>query len=507
MNAWSQILAAAALERTALALSLRDVGNQQETFLFDLLRKNQDTQFGKQHAFAGVDSIAAFRRRVPLRRDDEFAPWLDATAAGEPNVLTAEPVIAFEATGGGAGGRKIIPYTAASLRAFRAGVLPWLAYLLQRFPRIAEGVAYVAASPVLRAPQTLACGLPLGLPSDAAYLGADLLEPLSRVITVPPASVDLAQWRVTTLAHLAAREDLTLISIWSPSFLLELLDALPVEADAVLAVLHARGDAGAARRLDLALSTPDGLTRHLWPRLQAISLWMDGVSARYAARVGELLPGVHLDGKGVLATESVVTVRNSARACVPALNSAFIEFMDPAGDFHLGHELEAGRRYRVALTTPGGLYRYDLGDELECDAAEDTPALRFVGRAGLISDLVGEKLSDSFVASALAGLDHAASLVPQFAPAPHYELWLDSCGDFPAAPLATRIDELLKANPQYAYARQLGQLREPVAVRAPGFAQFRARRHAAQGLRYGDSKSCALILDRTSLPYVGGLPT
>ena len=134
--------------------------------------------------------------------------------------------IRFEATSGtGAQGGKLIPYTQTSLAAFRAGVLPWLACLLERHPRIARGVAYVAASPVTRSSRAPVAGIPVGLHSDAAYLGAELAPALANIITQPPAFEDLRSWRIGTLAHLAARQDLTLISVWSPTFLLELLDA------------------------------------------------------------------------------------------------------------------------------------------------------------------------------------------------------------------------------------------------------------------------------------------
>jgi hypothetical protein len=472
---------------------------QQPYKLLSLLAANANTKFGKQHGFATITSVEDFRQAVPVRSDVEFAPWFARVAQGESAVLTIEPPVAFEATSGTTQGARLIPYTAASLAAFRAGVLPWIAYLLERCPRIVEGVAYVAASPVMRAARKLPGGVPVGLPSDAAYLGAELAPSLAQILTMPPPFEDLPRWRVGTLAHLARRSDLTLISVWSPTFLLELLESLPRDSEHVCALLRDAGDAAAAERVARALASSDGLVRHLWPNLQAVSMWMDGASAPYAARVGELLPEVHLDGKGVLATESVLTVRQS-HGCVPALESAFIEFLDGADDAYLAYELIAGQRYRAVITTPGGLYRYDLGDVLECETQGSSgPTLHFVGRAGVVSDLVGEKLSDCFVATVLAQLPAGAALVPSPQPRPHYELWVDTAEPLDGK-LAVRVDSLLHDNPQYAYARKLGQLEQLDVICAPGFAQHRARELAARGVRLGDAKSCALILDRSQLP-------
>ena len=493
---WSTIAKAAARERAVLERALAQPAAQQRALLADLLRANAETEFGVEHGFGKIRDEHDFRRRVPLRRDEEYRPWLDRVAEGRQRVLTAGPVVVFESTGGTAGA-KLIPYTEASLAAFRAGVLPWLSYLLDRYPRIAQGLAYVAASPVTRAPRKLPCGLPVGLPSDAAYLGADLMPALSQVITVPPAADEITRWRVGTLAHLVRCRELSFISIWSPTFLLELLEALPRNAESVLAELH--GDQDATRRLERALAAADGLTTPLWPQLQVVSLWLDAASAPYAARVRELLPGVALDAKGVLATESVITTHTSA-GMVPALTSVFCEFLDGDGVSHLAHELQPAQRYRAVITTPGGLYRYDIGDEFEClPPRHGIPQLRFVGRAGVISDLVGEKLTDSFVAHALAPLAMGASLVPRHSPKPHYELWLDRAVP-DSGMVAADVEARLAANPQYAYARSLGQLRELQIVCSPGFAQYRARLLAAQGGRLGDAKSCALLLDATQLP-------
>ncbi|HUQ09721.1 MAG TPA: GH3 auxin-responsive promoter family protein [Steroidobacteraceae bacterium] len=497
MNAWRHIASAAREEHDALAGAFERPALQQRNLLMSLLATHERTGFGVEHGFAAIQDIDDFRRRVPIRRDDAYLPWLERVAAGEPGVLTRDAPVAFEATGGTIGA-KLIPYTAQSLRAFRAGVLPWLHSLLERRPRIMQGLAYVAASPVTRAPRTLPCGLPLGLPSDAAYLGEDLLPSLAQVITVPPPESEVSRWRIRTLAHLARRQDLTFMSVWSPTFLLELLGSLPRSAESVLAELQ--GDTDATRRLERALAARDGLVPALWPNLEAVSMWMDGASQPYAQRVAELLPGVHLDAKGVLATESVITTRFDDRL-VPALNSAFLEFV-AHDEPRLAHELAEGETYRVVITTPGGLYRYDIGDEFICQSLRDgIPELRFIGRAGVVSDLVGEKLTDSFVAAALAPLPVGASLVPRSSPDPHYELWVDS----PTADdgLASRIDARLNGNPQYAYARQLGQLRELQIVCSPGFAQHRARLLSALGGRLGDAKSCALILDRNLLPSVG----
>ena len=498
MSAWDPIADAGRQAHARLLDALQRPSEQQGALLAQLLRTNADTQFGREHGFSSIRTLEDFRRSVPVRRDAEYRPWLDQVVSGQPRILTESRVVAIEATGGSTGA-KLIPYTAESLAAFASGVLPWLHHLLTRFPRISDGLAYVAASPVTRMPTTLPCGLPLGLPSDAAYLGESLMPALSKVITAAPVSHDVAQWRIHTLAHLARRSDITLLSVWSPTFLLELLESLPSQAEAVLAALH--DDREASRRLERALSATGRLGAALWPNLQVVSLWSDGASGPYARRVQSLLPEAFFDAKGVLATESVITTRIDDRL-VPALTSAFLEFIDPSGSCRLAHELEEGILYRAVVTTPGGLYRYDIGDEFLCESMRDGIAdLRFRGRVGTVSDLVGEKLTDSFVSQALSLLPLGAALVPRHSPDPHYELWLDGA-EAASEAVVSAVEARLSENPQYAYARQIGQMKALRVVWSPGFARFRSLRQAAKGSRLGDVKPLALLIDASQLPPV-----
>ena len=131
-------------------------------------------------------SIDEFRARVPIRSYESFAHGSIAWRPAKLGVLTREPVIAFEETGGSTSGRKLIPYTAASLAAFRAAVLPWLADLADRRPG-----AFRAARPMWRSARSRARsrrvgGIPVGLASEGAYLGADLVPAFVSVLAVPP---------------------------------------------------------------------------------------------------------------------------------------------------------------------------------------------------------------------------------------------------------------------------------------------------------------------------------
>lgn len=472
MKAWHAILEAAASDRAALRAACRDPRLQQERYLRRIVQTERSTQFGLTHDFARIRTIDDFRAAVPIRPYEAFAPWIERSANGERCVLTQDDIVAFEETGGSSSGAKLIPYTANSFAAFRAAVLPWLAALAERRPGICVGPAYAAVSPRMRPPRSLPCGLSVGLPSEAAYLGNELHGPLSELLVMPSGALDAQRWRTSTLAALVAQRDLAFIAIYSPTFLLELIDDSSVD------------------------------TERLWPRLDAIATWTEGASSGYARHLAERFPHAHIDARGVLATESALTVRiDEQEGCVPALTSAFVELIDRSDRAHLSHEATPGEIYRMVITTPGGLYRYDIQDEFECVGfCDDAPRLKFLGRAGVASDLVGEKLTDAFVSQALAPLSLPAALAPVSESKPHYELWVDAMSSSDDEQLAQRADDLLKMNPQYDYARAAGQLGPIRVIAKRGYTRYRQDTLTRRGMRAGDVKATSLILDRSTLP-------
>jgi hypothetical protein len=465
-----------------------DAEPRQTAWLRAALSRAKKTVYGRRHDFASIRTPEEYRERVPLASYEDLAPLIERAAAGEKDVLFPGAALAFERTGGGSLGGKLIPYSARSLEDFRRALLPWLADAID-VHGLGRGAAYWAISPAARAPETTSGGVPVGLP-DGAYLGAEAGAAFSALSAVP-ASVgglrSVAEWRLATLAGLLNRPDLELISIWSPTFLLALLDAVAPHARE----LRPRLDAGARVRLDTFLWGGDASV--LWPELKLVSAWADASSRPFWDELRARLPGAAFQAKGLLATEGVVAVPDRAGRPVLAADSGFYEFLDENGAARFAHELAAGARCEVVTTTSGGLYRYRTGDRVVCEGkTQGLPILRFVGRAGLTSDLVGEKLSEDFVGACLDEVPGFRMLVPVVAPRPGYALVVDAGARLDSAAVLARAESRLSANPQYAYARRLGQLDALAlrAVRAP-LERYLARA-AAPGVRLGDVKIPAL---------------
>jgi hypothetical protein len=420
-------------------------------------------------SYGSPHTLEAFRNDVPVVCYEDLAPWLDRITRGECDVLFAGHPIAFERTGGSTGGAKLIPYSADGLLDFQRAMLPWLSSAV-RLHRV-TGKGYFSISPATRRREYIG-DVPVGLP-DGAYLGRAAAAVLAQVTAVPfdvGLIEEVARWRTMTLRYLAAASDLELISVWSPTFLLQLLDELEEPAA-------------------------------LWPRLKIVSCWASGASKPFADALGAQVPHAHLQPKGLLSTETVVTVPDAEDR--PILTPfGFFEF-ERAGRLHLSHELVVGSTYEVVATTAGGLYRYRTGDLVRHEGQSLTgrAVLEFVGRGSLVSDLVGEKLSEPFVASCLASVSGFRLLVPD----------RDGRGYVVAVETGSSVDiedieARLCGNPQYAYARQLGQLRplRLLAVRNL-FARY-AQAQVEHGVRLGDVKPSALRSECAWTARLGGEP-
>ncbi|MCK6523960.1 GH3 auxin-responsive promoter family protein [Myxococcota bacterium] len=501
-------VASALPERRRALVALGDARRAQNELGDGLLRLHAESEYLRAHGVRAEEGWERARERLPPRRYDELAPWVDRVAAGEQGVLTgrgeAARVDRFEPSSGSAAAKKLIPSNPAGRAALARGVNAWIGSLYLAHPALMGGRAYWSISPAIPSSRTVG-GLPVGFQEDSAYLGG-LSAWLVDQAQVAPGALsrlqDPAAWRQATLHFLLAAEDLRLISVWSPSFLSLLLDALVVGWEEALRVLHdgavvegLRLPAAPRRARALGAVAPDDVAR-IWPSLGLLSCWADGEAAPGAKALQARLSGVLTQPKGLLATEGLVSWPLGVRH-VAASRVCVIELLGDDGGLRALHELNEGDEGAVVITTAAGLWRYRLGDRVVVTGrVGQTPTLRFLGRADKVVDLRGEKLSDAFVASVLTRLCPEARfrlLAPEGDDPPRYTLFVESA----VAPEAAALDAALSENPHYAWCRRLGQL-GPAAVApiGPGGPEAWLEAAQASGQRLGDVKPAALSAAR-----------
>lgn len=470
-----------------------DIGKIQKDYLFKLLKQNADTVYGKKYDFGNITSYEEFVKIVPLTVYEDYEEYLDRIAEGEKQVLTKEDVLLFELTSGSSGGKKLIPYTQSLKAEFQKGIRPWLYNLYSCGLGIADGKSYWSITPVTDKKSYTKSGIPMGFEEDAEYFGF-VEQAIMRKIFAVDSKVKFADdmqdfYRRTTLQLLECRE-LTLISVWNPTFLTILCDFIRDHMEELLQ--DQIGSFSEKRKSEIRSAVAKNRFDQVFPMLKIISCWADGSAKDYISDLKERFPTVHIKPKGLLATECFVSFplmgEEDSRL---SIYSHFFEFKNVEdGKIVTADQLEAGKEYEVIVTTGGGFYRYCLRDIIVVTEIykEHPPRIKFIRRGGVTSDLFGEKLTEEFVRSVCEKLGISGDFCLLAPKEKHYCLYTtaENITD-------TMLDEALRDSYHYNYCRQLGQLDTAKIVAVTGNPkEAYIKRLAADGMRIGDIKPAYL---------------
>ena len=481
LRAWSAPRAA------RFAAALGNCETAQRRTLARLVHSAAATEYGQQFGLRPGDDVDAFRAKLPPVEYATLKPWIARARRGGDDILVPGRIRHFEPTSGSGGANKLIPYNDALRESFRSLFAIWVHDLLGQVLHPRSGRVFVSVSPRL-GPHTEAR-------HDADYLASPLRLLLAPFLVAPDrrsTQADPLNFRDALAQALLRCADLEIISIWSPTYLLVLLEHIEARREHLAPHLQAR-----RRRL---LDRDPIPWPQLWPRLQLVSCWSAAAAALPALQLARRLPHTLMQGKGLLATEAPVTVPLvQTGGCVPLVDEVFVELEDAEGGLHLLHQARPDRDYALLISQAGGLLRYRLGDRVRVTGHwRDTPLLEFVGRVDAVCDLVGEKLSEDQVASSLRSLfvpDAFALLVPVVtATRPCYRL----ITDLPDPGLAGRLDTALQTGHRYREARALGQLAMPQLTVLGDARRIVHDFLIADGMVAGDIKDTALLhsLDR-----------
>jgi hypothetical protein len=486
--------------------------------LRDVLRANQHTAFGRDHGFAHLRSVADYRARVPAGDYERMRPYVARLERGEPHVLTHEPPQLLLLTSGTTAAPKHLPLTRAGRRAAAHLTLLWLYRALGDHPALLDGhgLVVVGRSVEGRTP----AGLPVGCASGQLYSGAAWLLRHRGVPLAPFWRIPDFDARYYTLLRLAIERDLSFVATPNPSTLLRLFEAGDRAAEDLLRDLHdgtltprlavpaavrtwlrgrlapnpARARLLAARAARVGQLGP----RAYWPTLRLVGCWKGGSVGTQLSRLQTWLPAATpVRDLGYLASEGQFSLplADAGASGVLALTAAFYEFVPadaPPTDAPtlLAHQLATGREYAVRLTTPNGLYRYDIHDVVRVTGwHRRTPCIEFVRKTADMASITGEKLHVNHVVEAFRRAEAACPLgLRQFravaeATANRYALLVE-CHAAPPSPeraarFAAEIDTALGAlNREYHDKRASGRLDAPVlCLMRPGWGDRSASRH------------------------------
>ncbi|MCG8338335.1 MAG: GH3 auxin-responsive promoter family protein [Proteobacteria bacterium] len=503
-----------------------------------MLQSNADTVFGKRYGFSEIKTIREYQEKIPISDYEGHKVWIDQLASGINNLLTKEQVIMFEPSSGSTSAAKLIPYTGSLKAEYQKGLKVWIYDLATRIPGLFRGKSYWSISPVVKQNQRTPGGTPIGFEEDGEYLGKIQKVIYDSLLAVPVEVKYInsrESFRYVSLLFLLKTKNLSFISVWNPTFFELLVDQLLIDQERLLhdleyghisidldvvpenymSILQAKLGRNIKRAVELReilAKTPGEINyAAIWPNLKGISCWASANAKPYAERLAQKFPKARLQGKGLLATEGIVTIPLSGKTGnALAFCSHFYEFIPvntSSQEVKTASQLTSGETYSVMITTGGGLYRYRLFDLVKVKGFEGScPLLEFVGKEDKISDYFGEKLNEQFVAEVLQETFQSINAeFPFFMLAPEtatdgeffYTLFLEAGETFPTTGLSrlgVQVEHRLKKNYHYNYCRDLGQIKALRIFRIEGQNGEQSYLKACEqsGQRLGDIKPVVL---------------
>jgi len=466
----------------------------QEKILLEILKTNKNTEYLKifetesqiLNAENEKELIEKFQNKIPIVNYEDIKEFVEREKSGESNVLLSDKIKLFELTSGSTSDVKYIPYTKKFLKSYMNGVFSWIYNLYQNNKRLFLGSSYWSVSPILKREAVTSGGIRVGIEDDTSYFDKVSAFFLNKLFTVPKEiknTQNMEDFLLITAVFLLLSENLTMISVWSPSFLMILLDFIEKNHKVICQIVKSE-DLGTeffadknlgnkkyfqiiqkkyrklwkknrskflinyfekyeknilskndktqnleiteknneneimAENKNLETKSGNKIVENfvdysvIWEKLSLVSCWADSDSYEIFIKLKEKLNfdkknmNLKFQGKGLMSTECIVSfpLENVKNGSVAAYNSFFYEFIQVSDDKlenrspKLLDELELGERYCVVVTTNAGLYRYNTNDIVEVTGFyHKIPIVKFVGRINNFSDIVGEKLKNSFV--------------------------------------------------------------------------------------------------------------
>ena len=460
--------------------------------LLRILSRNAKTHIGRRWNFAAIQSVADFRRNVPLTDYNVYRPYVERMMYnGERDLIACGNVLYYAPTSGTTSKSKFIPrymdIAAASSELKHAAPAGKTVVFANMF-----GTKYT----------------PLGVPvtpGSAKYLHA-LLSAEPYTYPAPPEAYYIADLTDALYVQMVfALKNPANVGVITSFFISTLLTTFNILASQWQQMvndiqegklkpslkLHPRERANLEEAMDGPNPTRAGelrlifesasaskfkkLVPQLWPSIDQVSVLCGGEFSHYIPHLKyflgkniSLFSFMYVSSEGLLGVNKWPYEYMSAYALLTETN--FYEFIPldqaerPTPQVLLMNEVKVGEHYEMVITTGEGLYRYRLGDIITIvEKSSEGPVIDVIGRNKMAINLSGCKLYAFQVNDAVSAfIDHRknhpmdidylvsadTSLVPS-----RYIVWLECTSDdsYVSATEATAIIEnhLKRVNLEY----------------------------------------------------------
>jgi len=508
----------------------------QERLLLEYLRVNRSTEYGKKYHFSEVKSIADYQRLVPMSDSESIFPYVERISSGVENVLTKDKVVFFGLTSGTTGKPKLIPVTNYS-RAKKAEMLGlWTYYITRDHPDILDGKILAIINP--EEETFTEKGIPCGAESGHAYKNMPRVVKNFYAIPYDVFHIPDYESKYYCILRIAMGQNITTIATLNPSTIAILCRKIEQYKDILIDDIEngtlckdieipskirvsiertIRPDPKRAEELKSILQEKKKLLpKDFWPNLKLIECWKGGSVRMYLRELPQYFGDIPIRDFGCLSTEAraSISMSDTGAGGVLAISTNFYEFI-PKEDMAkcqkrllLCNELSKGREYFIIVTTPGGLYRYNIDDIVKVTGFfNNTPVIEFVQKGLNAVSLMGEKLYESQLNEAVNRAVDKDMLLLKFFCAfvqqdkePRYVFLVEFDGVVQSQGkkdlLKSIEEELGLENAEYKYVRDAQLLKSPIlkVVKSGEFEKYRAR-CVAEGANDSQFKVPELTLD------------
>ncbi|WP_373485782.1 GH3 auxin-responsive promoter family protein [Acetobacterium malicum] len=392
--------------------------------LQDILKSAQNTEFGKKFGFAEIDTIDAFRKKVPFSDYSQVEAEIDRLKGGTADIFFDGPAASFIATSGSTGVPKLLPESRNGelvkglVSQIRAILLLMLA------PEVmVPGKKVLAIANPSEYGKTEG-GIPIGSASGQA--AKDMPVEMLKKMVLPPEMMmakDLSNEATDYLTIRYALEEKNLVGVVCSNIahfniLLKKMNASAADLledistgqiskkislnevlrEKLVSKLQPNPDRAAELKIILAKNKSLDVAE-IWPEFSVVSCWMSASAAKIVADIKKNLPQtVKFLEWGYGASEGKFNIPDKAQdpAGLLALFGYFFEFL-PVGtadnETVLVHELKKGGYYELIITSYSGLYRYNMKDIVYVsDINNQVPRVVFVCKESERLDIENLKL-------------------------------------------------------------------------------------------------------------------
>ena len=408
----------------------------QKQFLFNLLKQHQTTEFGRQHQFSQIKTIADFQKHVTIRTYQDFEPFILRMSEGEENVLIKEHPIYFNITSGSTGKRKLIPVTKASRKCVKRASAASTGFLADAALKSDRPLGSLLFPASMNSVGTTKSGIDFA-PVSTSDL--KLSNFISRTVMSSPIEAhqvgDLKSRHYICLLFALSNPDLKVIAETFPVTTLRLCQFMGLHSASLIHDLETQTLANwliitpeqrtiLEKKLKVTPERLNSLKRifseagqltpeHAWPNLSFIITARGGTSDFYFGRFPEYFGSTPVFGGVYSSAEATYGIHRAfgTDGVLLALESGFFEFI-PQDQWDeeqpktiLPWEVTPGHQYRIVVTNFNGFYRYDVGDVVEVERMENqTPIFVFRHRYKGFITSVGEKTTEHHVTQVMRQL-------------------------------------------------------------------------------------------------------